>query len=169
MRYALLTHVPCTPQNTVVHLTKGTMQSPYKHTLQQKTNFSDYVQQIVAHSLPPSAEERGEGGRGLVLVGASMGGMLVLKAAERIIDGCNAHTLAAVVLVCSTIPANCRGTQAASSEDSEAQHTQLYPEVVRWAGASYDATRTSIPDGSEEIWRFAHAKWRDESGHVFFF
>jgi hypothetical protein len=95
--------------------------------------------------------------------------MLVLKAAERIIDGCSGHTLAAVVLVCSTIPANCRLTQAASSEGSEAQHTQPYPEVVRWAGGSYDATRTSIPDGSEEIWRFAHAKWRDESGHVFFF
>ena len=49
----------------------------------QETTFSDYVHQIVSHTLGDSDRERGSGERGrVVLVGASMGGMLVLKAAQ---------------------------------------------------------------------------------------
>jgi len=92
-------------------------------TPKQKTEFSDYVDQVVAHSLsrdlagPANGGEAdtggelsvsglGEGGGGVVLVGAIMGGMLFLKAAHRI-QMSNTQRVVAVVLVCSTVPANC--------------------------------------------------------------
>ena len=104
-----------------------------------KTKLSDYVSQIVAAS----------GAQPDVLIGASMGGVLVLKAAEQL------HPRA-IVLVCSTLPAGL-------VPKSEAKP---YPDIIRWAGGPYSDTLASMPDSDEQTRRFAHPRWRDESGQV---
>lgn len=104
------------------------------------TKLSDYVDQIV----------RAAGATPDVLVGASMGGVLVLKAAERL----KPKTL---VLVCSTLPA---GVPSGSAKKAK------YPAVVRWAGGPYKDTVDSMPDSDEPTRRFSHPRWRDESGEV---
>jgi pimeloyl-ACP methyl ester carboxylesterase len=104
-----------------------------------KTTLEDYVAQIVKASGPRPA----------VLIGASMGGVLVLKAAEKLKPK-------AVVLVCSTSPAGV----------GERKPAKPYPEIIRWAGGPYADTVASMPDGDEGTRRFAHPRWRDESGAV---
>jgi pimeloyl-ACP methyl ester carboxylesterase len=104
----------------------------------EKTTFQDYVDQIVKASGPHPA----------ALIGASMGGVLAVKAAEKL------HPKA-LVLVCSTSP-------AIGSIEGKAH----YPPVIRWKGGPYKDTVASMPDSSEETRRFAHPRWRDESGAV---
>jgi len=106
-----------------------------------KTTFSDYVDQVV----------RASGKSPEVLIGASMGGSLVLKAAER----CQPRTL---ILVCSSIPAHPGRTVP--------PRDAVFPEVVKWANGPFKDTVDSMPDSDDETHRFAHPKWRDESGLV---
>ena len=103
-----------------------------------KTTVGDYVDQIV----------KAAGDRPAVLIGASMGGVLVLKAAERI------HPRA-LILVCSTSPAALAHGPAKS-----------YPPIVKWKGGPYSDTVASMPDSDEPTRRFAWPRWRDESGAV---
>lgn len=105
-----------------------------------KTTIDDYVEQIVRVSK----------GHPLVLIGASMGGVLVLKAAEKLHPN-------AIVLVCSTAPAGV------------GEHTppvKPYPVVIRWKGGPYADTVSSMPDSDEATRKFAWPRWRDESGAV---
>lgn len=104
----------------------------------EKTTFADYVAQI----------EKAAGKNPAVLIGASMGGVLVLKAAESL------HPKA-MILVCSTSPA------MANPEIGE-----KYPPVIRWKGGPYKDTVASMPDSDEATRRYAHPRWRDESGAV---
>lgn len=104
------------------------------------TKLDDYVAQIV----------RASGPRPAVLVGASMGGVLVLKAAERLQPK-------TIVLVCSTLP---------KIEGAAARTGKPYPDIVRWKGGPYSDTVASMPDSDEATRRFAHPRWRDESGAV---
>jgi pimeloyl-ACP methyl ester carboxylesterase len=103
------------------------------------TTVEDYVKQIAAWS--------GDGPA--VLIGASMGGVLALLAAERV------HPKA-LVLVCSATPAGVGSPMAAKN----------YPDVIRWANGPYADTVASMPDSDEATRRFAHPRWRDESGRV---
>jgi pimeloyl-ACP methyl ester carboxylesterase len=105
-----------------------------------KTTVEDYVRQIV----------RVAGHTPAILVGASMGGVLVLKAAEQI------HPKA-IVLVCSALPAiNTR----------EDRKQEPYPDIVRWRGGPYKDTVDSMPDSDETTRKYAWPRWRDESGQV---
>jgi pimeloyl-ACP methyl ester carboxylesterase len=106
-----------------------------------KTTLDDYVEQVV----------KAAAGRRVVLVGASMGGVLVLKAAEKV------HPMA-VVLVCSTSPARVLAGASVAPKD--------YPAVVRWKGGPYADTVASMPDSDEATRKFAWPRWRDESGAV---
>jgi pimeloyl-ACP methyl ester carboxylesterase len=130
----------------------------------QATTFKDYVDQVVEHSLAACLESETPCEK-LVLVGASMGGMLVLKAAERIHEAllappqAPAVRLAAVVLVCSAVPSDC-------AEGAGAPAHEQFPALVPWSNSSFESTRDSIPDGDEEIWKYALPRWRDESGAV---
>lgn len=103
------------------------------------TTLDDYVAQIGKVAGP----------RPDVLIGASMGGALVLKAAEQLKPR-------ALVLVCSAIPA---GVAPVSSPKE-------YPEIMKWAGGPYEETVAAMPDSEEAIRRMAHSRWRDESGAV---
>jgi pimeloyl-ACP methyl ester carboxylesterase len=105
-----------------------------------KTKLEDYVDQIVQAAGPHPA----------VLVGASMGGVLVLKAAEKL------HPKA-LVLACSATPVFPGREQLARDP---------YPALVRWKGGPYQDTVASMPDSDEATRKFAWPKWRDESGAV---
>jgi pimeloyl-ACP methyl ester carboxylesterase len=101
-----------------------------------KTTLDDYVRQVVGW-----CPKEGP----VVLVGASMGGLLALKAAERVRP-------AAVVLVNAVPPGGTGG--------------KTYPEIVRWANGPLKDTRDSMPDSDEKTIQFAWKRWRDESGGV---
>jgi pimeloyl-ACP methyl ester carboxylesterase len=102
----------------------------------EATRLEDYVRQVV--SWCPK-------GRPVVLIGASMGGMLAQLAAARV-------KAKAVVLVNSTSP--------------EGSGKRDIPAVVRWANGPLKDTRDSMPDSDEKTILWAWKKWRDESGAV---
>ncbi|HVT11390.1 MAG TPA: alpha/beta fold hydrolase [Fimbriimonadaceae bacterium] len=106
----------------------------------EKTTVDDYVAQIC----------RDGGDHPAVLIGASMGGVLVLKAAEKL------HPKA-IVLVCSTSP---------KEANPPAAEPQKYPAIVRWKGGPYKDTVDSMPDSDEAARKYAWPRWRDESGTV---
>lgn len=102
----------------------------------EATRLEDYVAQVVAWC-PKD--------RPVVLIGASMGGMLAQLASSRV-------KTKAVVLVNSTSPLRKRKRDL--------------PPVVRWANGPLKDTRDSMPDSDEKTILWAWKKWRDESGAV---
>ncbi|MGV3613856.1 MAG: alpha/beta hydrolase [Fimbriimonas sp.] len=100
------------------------------------TKLADYVAQV--ESWCPKD-------RPVVLIGASMGGMLALKAATRVRPQ-------AVILVNSVTPEGSGG--------------KAHPAVVRWANGPLKDTRDSMPDSDEKTILWAWKRWRDESGAV---
>jgi pimeloyl-ACP methyl ester carboxylesterase len=112
---------------------------PHKDGL-AKTTFDHYLAQVTAWC-PKSGT--------FVLVGASMGGILALKATETVKPS-------ALVLVNSVAPL----------ELTTERTTPPYPEIVRWANAPLQETRDALFDSDEKTIRWAWKRWRDESGTV---
>ncbi|MBC8141583.1 MAG: alpha/beta hydrolase [Armatimonadetes bacterium] len=106
-----------------------------------KTTLADYVAQ--AKSWLPNKEP-------VVLVGASMGGIIALKVAETV-------RASAIVLVNSVPPA---GVKSARTP------TETFPAVVKWANGPIAETRAAMPDADEKAIQKAWRGWRDESGAV---
>ncbi|GMV37100.1 MAG: hypothetical protein AMXMBFR61_16080 [Fimbriimonadales bacterium] len=106
-----------------------------------ETTFDDYVTQVVEVC---RKHER------VVLVGASMGGIIALKAAEKVRP-------IAVVLVNGSAP------KGLSGRDEPAQEV---PDIIRWAGGPIEDSRTAMPDSDEATIQKAWKRWRDESGKV---
>jgi len=104
------------------------------------TTFADYVEQVKGW-LP------GEGR--IILVGASMGGILALKVAEQI-------NPAALVLVNSVPPAGVGTPRAGKAR----------PAIVQWANGPLAETRTALFDSDEATIQWAWPQWRDEAGAV---
>lgn len=105
-----------------------------------ETRFSDYVGQV---------KEQAQDRRPVVLIGASMGGILALKAAETIRPN-------AIILINSVAPA------AIPQERPSRQ----VPDIIPWANGPLQETRDAMPDSDEKTILWAHKKWRDESGAV---
>ena len=109
------------------------------------TRFEDYRDQVLAHcrdALPSGCR--------LVLVGASLGGLLALSAAVQ-------AQASALVLVNPMVPA---GLVARAPGES-------YPAIVRWGRErSLAGTRRSMPDADDAATMYALRRWRDESGAV---
>jgi Lysophospholipase len=106
----------------------------------EKTVFADYVAQVI--SWVPKGERP-------LLVGASMGGVLALKAAEVVAP-------IGVVLVNSGAPAGV-GPKRPPKKN---------PPIVRWANGPLQETRDAMPDSDEKTILWAWKLWRDESGAV---
>lgn len=104
------------------------------------TTFADYVAQVQAW-LPAEAP--------LVLVGASMGGILALHVAEVV-------NPAALILVNSVPPAGVGAPRAG----------KVRPAIVRWANGPLAETRAALFDSDEATIQWAWPQWRDESGAV---
>lgn len=104
------------------------------------TQVDDYVAQIT--DWLPTNEQ-------IILIGASMGGVLALKVAEAIPP-------AALVLVNSVPPAGVGASRA----------RKQYPPIIRWADGPLEETRTALFDSDEATIQWAWPRWRDESGAV---
>lgn len=105
------------------------------------TRFNDYVKQV--RSWVP--QKRGR----LAFVGASMGGILALKAAETLHPD-------AIVLV-DSVPPTGVGPKRKQKPN---------PPIIRWANGPLKDTRDAMPDSDEATILWAHPRWRDESGAV---
>lgn len=106
----------------------------------ERTSFDDYVEQVVDWT-PKEGK--------VVYVGASMGGILALKANEK-------RPADAIVLVNAVPPAGVgkrRGGEA-------------LPAIVRWANGPLKDTEVSMPDSDRQTILWAWKRWRDESGTV---
>lgn len=105
-----------------------------------KTTVEDYVEQV-----RKQAPANGK----FILIGASMGGILVLKAAETLRP-------TALILVNSVPP---KGVEWTPKETP-------IPDVIPWANGPLQDTREALWDSDEEVILWAHERWRDESGAV---
>ena len=115
----------------------------------EHTTFSNYVDQVVDFVAKTQS-------RRVVLIGASMGGILALKAYEYIRERC-----VGLILICSTSP-------IIDSDDLSIKRPHLYPPRIHWANSStaLEDTAQCLPDASQGTHEFAAARWRDESGCV---
>ncbi len=107
----------------------------------EKTTLADYVEQVVAWA----KAEKGP----VILVGASMGGPIALKAAERLKP-------AGVILINAVPPVGVAPKQEAKP----------HPAIVRWAGSPRQDSVDAMPDSDAKMIDYAWKRWRDESGAV---
>lgn len=105
------------------------------------TTLDDYQDQVDAWCAAAGA--------GLVLVGASLGGLLALRAAAR-------HPPAALVLVNPVPPAGVRPWPRFKDRAA----------VVAWSRAPLAATAAALPGLPMAHVRAIHRRWRDESGQA---
>ncbi|MGH8171584.1 MAG: alpha/beta hydrolase [Rhodanobacteraceae bacterium] len=106
------------------------------------TTFADYRAQVAAWS--------GGAGEGVVLIGASLGGLLALSVAHDVQP-------AALVLINPIPPAGVL---------SRPLH-EPSPAIVPWARErSLASTRRAMPDADDAACLYALRRWRDESGAV---
>ena len=106
-----------------------------------KTRFEHYLAQVARWSKQAQ--------RPLVFAGASMGGILALKSAERLKPD-------AVVLINAATPKSVPRKRSGKPA----------PKVIRWANGPLKAARDAMPDSDEATILDAHKRWRDESGAV---
>ncbi|MBX3118222.1 MAG: alpha/beta fold hydrolase [Fimbriimonadaceae bacterium] len=106
-----------------------------------KTTFDDYVRQVETWS----KDAKGP----VVLIGASMGGPLALKAAETVKP-------AAVILINGVAPAGV----------GPARKPRSFPAIVEWEGGPRQDSADAMPDSTEEMIDYAWPRWRNESGAV---
>ena len=104
------------------------------------TTFADYLAQVI--SWLPTGEQ-------VILVGASMGGILALQVAQLI-------TLDALILVNSVPPAGVGAPPVSAPR----------PAIVRWANGPLAETSAALFDSDEATIQWAWPRWRDESGAV---
>lgn len=105
------------------------------------TEFADYREQVVAWCGASSARP--------VLVGASLGGLLALSAAEEVEP-------LALVLVNPVPPRGIPGMRA-----------RTWPAIATWSRErSLGGTRGAMPDSDDAARMYAFRRWRDESGAV---
>ncbi len=105
------------------------------------THLTDYLEQTRrwAYEAGPSP---------VVIVGASMGGLLALKASETI-------STSAVVLVNSVPPAGIKNPTQ-----------QSFPPIIEWSQGTLEDSEMAMPDSDDGIVELAYQSWRDESGAV---
>lgn len=118
-----------------------------------QTRLADYSTQVREHAgnLRSGPAEAGLSPRkpNIILVGASLGGLLALM---------NAEQADALILVNPMPPA------PLNLRLPDQRH---YPEIIPWqADASIESTRRSIPDADDAACLYALRRWRDESGKV---
>ena len=115
-----------------------------------RTHLHDYARQVEHWARADASDAADEALSRTVLVGASLGGLLVSIAAARIAP-------AALVLVNPLPPADIEPQPAFEN----------YPDIVPWGSArSFASTCRAMPDADDAARWFAYRHWRDESGNV---
>lgn len=105
-----------------------------------QTRFRHYLDQVIE-----TAPTNG------VLVGASLGGLLALKAAE--------HVAAAALVLINPVP-------PAQTPGWPLRQPSGFGAIVPWSTTSLADTRKALPDADEETLEAIWQLWRDESGTV---
>lgn len=105
-----------------------------------KTTFPDYLSQIQTHA---------KNKKPLILIGASMGGILALKSSESLKPD--------LIILINSVPPKGVGPARESKE---------HPPIIEWENGPIEDTRASLPDGDEATIAWAHPQWRNESGAV---
>ena len=106
------------------------------------THIEDYLAQVQDSCARAPAPK--------VLIGASLGGLLALRA--------SAPARAGALVLINPLPPGGRGHEVAQVE---------YPEIVPWARRrSLAGTLRAMPDADDAATVFAFRRWRDESGAV---
>lgn len=109
-----------------------------------KTRFEDYRGQVVEHARQLAQAENAP----IVLVGASLGGLLALSAAVEV-------PAVAVVLINPMPPAGIVAKPLGKP----------YPALLHWGQQrSIASTRRAMPDADDAASLYAFRRWRDESG-----
>ena len=105
------------------------------------THFQDYLDQVLQyrHSITEGL---------VVLIGASMGGLLAIKANE-------SDPVDALVLINSVGP-----------KGFVSEVFPEYPDVMEWSKGTLQESLEAMPDSDQETVQFAFERWRDESGQV---
>jgi pimeloyl-ACP methyl ester carboxylesterase len=115
-----------------------------------RTRLHHYVEQVERWMQRDVENRTHDPSSRTVLIGASLGGLIALLAAQR-------AEPAALVLVNPLPPAGI--TPRPTRED--------WPDVVPWGSArSFASTRRAMPDADDAACWIAHRRWRDESGAV---
>lgn len=108
------------------------------------TSFADYRAQVASWCCPESAEQPAP----ILLVGASLGGLLAMAVAAEVA----AHAL----LLINPLPPDGLVSKA---------HAEPYPAIIPWArDRSIAGTCRAMPDADDAARLFAWRRWRDESG-----
>jgi len=115
-----------------------------------QTRLQNYAGQVEDWMRAGAGEgDQGESVRS-VLVGASLGGLLALSVAQRVVP-------AALVLVNPLPPAGIEPRR----------ESRQWPDIVAWGSArSFASTCRAMPDADDAARWFAFRRWRDESGCV---
>jgi len=115
-----------------------------------RTRLHHYVGQVERWMQRDAENRTHDVSSRIVLIGASLGGLIALLAAQR-------TEPAALVLVNPLPPAGIAPRPA--HED--------WPDVIAWGSArSFASTRRAMPDADDAARWMAHRRWRDESGTV---
>ena len=113
------------------------------------TTFEDYVDQVAAEAHAASATLGTSRDGDIVLIGASLGGLLVLAACARVAPS-------ALVLINPLPPSGLA-----------ASHDEKFSEIVPWGSRrSLASTRRALAESDAAARLFAFRRWRDESGQV---
>ena len=118
------------------------------------TTFNDYVNQIIeSYNSYNNNNTNNNEYNEVYLIGASMGGCLIAKAAEKIKPtGC--------IYVCTTIPI----FKGLTPIYHNIQH--IYPSRIKWKDSPLQDTIDAIPDADINTQIIACQKFKDESGNV---
>ncbi len=109
-----------------------------------ETSFDTYLKQLVTLL-------EGSPARSPVLIGASMGGLLALKAASSV-------RASALVLVNSVPPLG---------NPHWPPRKVVFPDIITWGSRNTsDSTQRAMPDADDETVSWVSRQWRDESGLV---
>ena len=134
----------------------------------EKTTFEHYLQQITDVIINLTIQNKSAN---FILMGASMGGMLVLKSYE-ILQYKYSINISAIILICTTIPLKIKlqyiNLILNSDENGyiKKQTNMKYPPMIKWSNGIFQDTIDTLYDSNYDTQSYAHQHWRDESGNV---
>ena len=121
-------------------------------------SIDDYTRQIVEFVGELSVDWCAEENR-LVLLGASMGGVLITQACDYL-----HHQPHAMIFVCTTLPLI--GPLHDRTSHDHVGTDQILPNRISYERSPLQSTIVAMPDCDLRLCEYVHRQWRDESGII---
>jgi pimeloyl-ACP methyl ester carboxylesterase len=119
------------------------------YSAQVRTHLDALRDELAARAEPEAPDKSDSQDRKVILIGASLGGLLALM---------NARDADALVLINPMPPA---------PMNAQLPEESAYPAIIPWgSNASLESTRRALPDAVEATCLYVFRRWRDESGAV---